>query len=283
MSQPTTQLTTVFHFEDGHPNFENLGKPNGIRLWAEADLMQALGYEDNKSFRKAITRAMQACLSSGIQMEENFILNPDGNYALTRFGCYLVAMNGDTKKAAVAAAQAYFATLAETFKRCIDHAENIDRLLVRDELTDGMKAMSSTAKSHGVENYAFFQNQGYRGMYNMNLANLIALKNCPGGQLLDRMGKEELAANLFRVTQTTAKIKNEGIRGQQKLETAAFTVGRKVRDTMINISGTAPEHLPLAAPIQEVKKALKGTNKKFKSLDKPKKKGTSSKPDGRKS
>src|SRR5262245_14583572 len=152
-----TTALTVFHFEDGRESFEDLGKPNGIRYWLESDLMRALEYQTAQSFRKVITRAMQACLSLGIPTEENFILT-DGQYKLTRFACYLIAMNGDPKKPQVAAAQIYFAALAETFRRHQDHAENIDRVLVRQEMTDGLKSLCSTAKRHGVQNYAFFQN-----------------------------------------------------------------------------------------------------------------------------
>ena len=239
---------TLFHFEDGRPSFEDLGKPNGVRYWLESDLREALDYQTSTSFRKTITRAMQACLTLGIQTEENFLLDPTtGQYNLTRFACYLIAMNGDSKKPQVASAQVYFAALAETFRDHISHADNVDRVLVRQEMTDGLKSLSSTAKRHGVQNYAFFQNAGYRGMYNLDLARLTAFKGVPTGEvLLDRMGKDELAANLFRITQTDAKIKNENLQGQEQLQTAAYTVGRKVRETMMELSGTAPEHLPLS-------------------------------------
>lgn len=185
----------------------------------------------------------------------------------------MIAMNGDVKKPQVAAAQVYFAALAETFNNRVEHADGIDRILIRREMTDGMKTLSSTASRHGVENYAFFLNAGYRGMYNMDLARLTAFKGVDGSKemLLDRMGKDELAANLFRTTQTDAKIKNENLQGQPKLESAAEDVGKRVRQTMMEISGTAPEHLKVAPHIKEVTKRIKETSKKFKKLDgKPK-------------
>ena len=258
---------TLFHFEDDKPNWENQGLQNGSKKWTEAMLRDALGYQNVQSFRNVITRAMQACLSLKIQCEDNFMLK-DGEYDLTRFACYLVAMNGDSKKPQVAAAQVYFATVAETFQNYLEHAEGIDRLLIRDEITDGEKSLASTAKRAGVEVYAFFQNAGYRGMYNMDLRRLKAMKGIGDKEsLLDRMGKDEAAAHLFRITQTDAKISKDRIRGQRPLEKAAFDVGQMVRGTMEQISGTLPEHLPASEPVNQVRKKLKGTSKKLSSLD----------------
>lgn len=260
---------SIFHFDDGRPSFEDLGKPNGTTHWTEEILMNALAYESQQSFRKAVMRAKQSCLSAGLQCEDHFVLQPDGSHLLTRFGCYLVAMNGSTSKPQVAAAQVYFATIAETFQSHIEHADGIDRMLIRDELTAGQKSLASTANKHWVQNFAYFHNKGYMGMYNMGLAALCQLKGTKNGvQLMDRMGKAELAANLFRVTQTDEKIKNQNIRGQSALENAAYSVGQTVRRTMAETSGTKPEHLPLSEDIGQVKKKIKGTSKK---LDGPKK------------
>ncbi len=247
-----------FHFSEDGKGFEELGKPNGLRSWTEADLRVALEYQSPKTFRAVITRAMQACLTIGIPIEDNFV-HAGGEYKLTRFACYLIAMNGDTKNPQVAAAQLYFAAIAETLQNHLEHSDNIERVLVRQELTDGNKSLSSTAKRHGVQNYAFFLNAGYRGMYNMDLAKLTSFKGVDPKDFMDRMSKTELAANLFRITQTEEKIKNQGLRGQQRLEHAAHEVGQKVRTTMASISGTEPEHLPLVEHIKDVKKKIKET------------------------
>lgn len=264
-----TEDLSLFHFDDDKPSFEEEGRPNGVTLWTEEVLMRALGYSDARSFRNAVNRAKKACLTVGFQCEEHFRLQGDGSHLLTRFGCYLVAMNASSAKPQVAAAQAYFAALAQTFEDYAKHADGIDRLLIRDELTDGQKSLASTAKRHGVENYAFFQNQGYLGLYNMSLAKLCAFKGVEnsGTKLMDRMGKAELAANLFRVTQTDERIKNKGLRGQRQLEEAAHSVGKSVRKTMLESSGTLPEELPLEEDIQQVRKTIKGTRR---ALDAPK-------------
>jgi len=182
-------------------------------------------------------------------------------------------MNADPRKSQVAHAQAYFAAIAEAFQRYVEESEDVERVLIRDDVTDREKSLSVTAKCAGVENYPFFQNAGYRGMYNMNLSRLRQRKAIPERRSpLDFMGKAELAANLFRITQTEEKMRAENVRGQGNAERAAETVGRKVRETMIELSGTPPEHLPLSEDIKEVKRSLKSTHKDFKKLDKPKNK-----------
>jgi len=268
----------LFHFDDTRPSFEDLGKPNGATHWSEEILRNALGYESESSFTKAVMRAKQACLALSIPCEDHFTRQHDGSHLITRFGCYLVAMNADSKKTEVASAQAWFATLAETFQSHLQHADGIDRLLIREEVTDGQKTLASTAKRHGAENYAFFQNKGYMGMYNMSLDRLTRFKGVPKGEkLIDRMSKTELAAHLFRITQTAAKIDNDNIVGQTRLEQAALDVGKKVRNAVIDISGVRPENLPISENINSVKKKIKGTSKKLKSIDDKRKKSGDSK------
>lgn len=259
---------TVFGGAAGKAAFEDMGVENGTRTWKESDLQAALGYAEGASFRKAIGRAQQACISVGIPIEENFIMTEGGTYKLTRFACYLVAMNADAKKPQVAAAQAYFAAIADTFQNAIEHANGIERVAIRDEMSDGMKSLQGTAAKHGVMHYGLFMNAGYRGMYNMNFNKLLQVKGLPAGQkILDRMDKVELAGNLFRITQTEAAIKSKGLVGQGPLEHAAEIVGKEVRSMMIKNTGQTPESLKLAAPIKDVKKAIKSTSAKFKKLD----------------
>ena len=267
-----TNMPALFHFDSDRQSFEDIGRPNGITHWLDSELMIALGYQSTDSFQKAILKAKQTCLTLGIDIEDHFVRQPDATWLLTRFACYLVAMNGDTRKPEVAAAQAYFAAIAATFEDHLQHADGIDRLLIRDEITDGQKSLSSTAKKHGVQNYAFFQDAGYIGMYNMNLKTLTAKKGLKKGEkLIDRMGKEEMAAHLFRITQTDAKIKRDNVQGQSHLEHVAKQVGQTVRKTMLETSGTKPETLPIVDDVKDVKKKLKGAGKNLQNLDKKKK------------
>jgi DNA-damage-inducible protein D len=266
-------------FQSDGEFFEDAGRVNGGRYWFAREFMQMLGYESYSPFEQAINRAIGTCTTLKIPVVENFQQvdrsidggSPVADYKLSRFACYLVAMNGDVRKAPVAAAQAYFATLAEAARQYMQASNDMERVLIRDEISDRERSLSSTAKQHGVDQYQFFQNAGYRGMYNMNLSALKERKGLSDKKrsLLDFMDKRESAGNLFRLTETEAKLKADSVRGQKPAEQVAFDVGKKVRKMMIDTDGTRPESIPLAGDINEVRKNLKQTAKEFTKLDTP--------------
>ena len=272
----------VFHFDSDRPSFESHAHENGFRHWLASELMQFLEYTSMQPILNAVNKAMAACAQLGIPIPENFIETKTAtggkDWKLSRFACYLTVMNGDPKKPRVAQAQAYFVTMAEAFRQYVQEGEHVERVVVRGEVSEREKAISATVHARGVLNFAFFQNAGYRGMYNLDLNQIRARKGVPAGRSpLDYMSKTELAANLFRITQTEEKIRNEDITGQRPLERAAEHVGKTVRKTMIELSGTPPEALPPARDIQEVRRALKRTGKEYAKLDKTKPKGISAK------
>lgn len=254
-----------------------MGHENGFRFWWASELAELLGYESLHSFRKAIERAMVTLTSLNVPIFENIVQEqrtvdgkPINDYKLSRFACYLAAMNGDPKKPQVAKAQAYFVTWAEACRLSLQEAEGVERVGIRAEISEHERSLGGAAHRAGVTEYGLFQNAGYRGMYNMNLFQIRRIKGVPEGRSpLDFMGKTELAANLFRVTQTEEKINAERIRGQQALERTAEDVGRKVRRTMVEISGRRPEDLPPAEDIKEVHKQLKSSHRQIRKLDKP--------------
>lgn len=265
-------MSDVFHFEPDRPNFEAYAHENGFRYWLASDLMQLLGYASFGPIRKAINKAMAACANIGAPIHENFreavIPGETEDWRLSRFGCFLTVINGDSKNPKVAYAQAYFVTMAEAFRHYLDQADGVERVLIRGEVSEREKALSGTVGARGIENYAFFQNAGYRGMYNMDFSQLTRRKKVPAGRtILDFMGKTELAANLFRITQTEEKVRNEDIRGQWPLERAHESVGKEVRAAMERISGTKPEDLPLAGDIKQVRSGLKRAGKEFAKMD----------------
>lgn len=249
-------------FAGKSPLFEQQSIENGLTYWSANAFGEMLGHaSQSPAFLKAINKAQQVCLSLDIPVNDHFKQcktfengKTVKDLNISRFACYLVSMNGDPKKQAVAKAQAYFATLADACQRYIDEADEIERVLVRGDMSDREKTLSSTAKKRGVQNYAYFQSAGYLGLYNMRIGELRKLKQVPKGRSpLDFMGKDELAANLFRITQTEAKVRNENIRGQSALEKTAEKVGKQVRQTMEDISGQRPEELPRAEDIRKIK------------------------------
>jgi DNA-damage-inducible protein D len=274
----TPQRTEENPFNDSvKPTFEAMGHDNGFRFWWGSDLAQFLGYDGLNSFRKAIERAMVTLTSLNVPIFENIIQEPrtvDGkavvDYRLSRFACYLAAMNGDPKKPKVAEAQLYFVAWAEACRLTLEEADGVERVGIRAEISEHEKSLSGIAHQAGVTAYGLFQNAGYRGLYNMDLFMIRRIKGVPEKRSpLDFMGKTELAANLFRVTQTEEKIRVDRIRGQGALEEAAEQVGRKVRKTMIEISGTKPENLPPAEDIRDVHKKLKNSHREIRKLDTP--------------
>lgn len=265
----------VFHFDADHPNFEAFAQENGFRHWLASDLMKMLDYTSMGPIKKAINKAMAACANLSVPISENFRETKseatENDWCLSRFACYLTVMNGDPRNPKVALAQAYFVTQAEAFRQYVQQADGVERVLIRGEVSEREKALSGTASQHGVVNYGYFQNAGYRGMYNMDFSQLVRRKGVPAGRsILDFMGKTELAANLFRITQTEEKIRNEDIHGQRPLERAHESVGKEVRETMRRIGGALPENLPLSDDIKKVRSGLKRAGREFAKLDGPK-------------
>lgn len=274
-------MSEIISNEDGRGlNFEDFKQENGITYWWASDLMKMLGYPNMKSFQKVLDRATKAFVSLNIPHYENIVAvqrDIDGSSAqdfkLTRFACYIAVMNGDPKKVEVAEAQVYFAQQTRKFELHIENNNDIERMLIREELTEGNKSLATIAKQSGVTDFARFQNAGYLGMYNMESWKLEKKREVKKGSLMNHMGRTELAANLFRVTQTEERIKNKGISGQNNLEQTHYQVGKEVRGIIQKNMGKNPENLPLEKQISDVKKGLKDGHKKMLKEDnkKPKK------------
>ena len=264
-------------FDENGETFECRAITNGSRYWSARDLMTVLGYDDWASFKKVINKALSACALMNIEVFTMFVPNDqivDGrtveDFKLTRFACFMTALNGDTKKPNVAAAQAYFVSIAESVMDFgIQHAESMDRMFIREEISEREVLLSATATTFGVEKLGIFRAAGYRGMYDMPYQTLRELRGLHGTNrsLLDFMGKDELAGNLFRLTLTDGRLRREQPSGQIAAEHIAEQVGRTVRRTMIDQTGVAPEELPTAQDIKEVRRGLKKAGKGFAPLN----------------
>lgn len=268
-------MDDLFEKEDESLSFEDFKNENGIYYWWASDLMRMLGYPNMRSFQKVLDRATKAFVSLNIPHYENIIAvsrerdnTQVQDFKLTRFACYLAVMNGNPKKIEVAQAQAYFAHQTRKFELYLGKNDEIDRLLIREDLVEGNKSLSNAISNAGVTDYARFTNAGYLGMYNMENWKLAKKRNVDSKKIMDTMGRTELAANLFRITQTEERIKNKGIKGQAALEQTHHEVGREVRDIVIKNVGKTPEDLPQEKELPNVKKQLKVGYKKMQKEDK---------------
>ncbi len=260
-----------------HSAFEEIRRTdeNGAEYWSARDLGRVLEYTDFRNFLKVIDKAREACLNSGQDISNHFVdinemvLVGSGaersvsSVKLSRYACYLIVQNADPGKAVVAGGQTYFAiqTRIAEIRQMDEYArlstEEQKRLFLRNELARHNVQLADAAKGAGVVepfDYAIFQNHGYMGLYGgLTASDIHWNKGLKKSQkILDHMGSTELAANLFRATQTEEKLLREKIRGKTKANKTHFEVGAKVRKTIEELGGTMPEHLPVAESIKRV-------------------------------
>jgi len=259
--------------------FEQIKKINkyGQEYWSARDIMSPLGYARWENFEEAIVRAKESCKNSKQAVSDHFrdvtkmvyigsnTNREVGDYILSRYACYLIAQNGDPRKEEIALAQTYFAVQTRKQELQDQLIEDSKRVYLRNEMKTHNKQLAQTAKKAGVINYATFQDYGYMGLYgNLRQKDIHTKKLLKKNQtILDHMGSEELAANLFRATQADAKLKRENILGQNNANRAHYVVGKKVRQTIKELDGTMPERLPVAESIKESKKRLNTSAKKL--------------------
>ena len=246
--------------------FENIRHTNeyGQEFWYARELQQALEYSQWRRFEETIERAKTACLQSENSIEDHFAnvgkMVSIGSGAqreiddimLSRYACYLIVMNGDPRKQIIAVGQTYFAVKTRQ-QELVDNydqlTEDQKRLAIRDEIKRHNKSLAEAAQMAGVEtslDYATFQNYGYMGLYGgLKAQDIKRRKGLKKSQdILDHMGSTELAANLFRATQTDEKLRRENVQGKDAANRTHYEVGAKVRQTIAELGGTMPEDLP---------------------------------------
>lgn len=263
--------------------FESIRHVNeyGQEFWYARELQIALEYRRWDKFLNVIAKAQTACENSGNNISDHFshvgkiveagITHKDiGDIQLSRYACYLIVQNSDPRKKVIALGQTYFAVKTRQ-QELIDNydqlSEDEKRLAIRKEMKEHNKLLVAAAKDAGVESsldYAIFQNCGYKGLYGGMTAKDIKEHKHLGknADILDHMGHEELAANLFRATQTEAKLRRENIQGKDKANQAHYTVGKEVRETIGRLGGTMPENLP--TPEKSIKQIEREQKKNLK-------------------
>ena len=248
----------------------------GKEYWYARELMPLLEYVKWENFHKVIKNAINACEKSNNSISNHFpevrkmVIVGSGaqrkqiDYKLSRYACYLIAQNGDSRKKVIALSQTYFAVQTRrqelSEKEYSELTEDEKRFYQRDLTRKGNYSLNQTAKKAGVKNFGEFHNYGYRGLYNGETADDIAKRKGLRYRedILDNMGSDELIANLFRISQTNQKLKNENIMGEANANLTHYEVGMKVRDAIRNIGGTMPEDLP--TPTKSLKELEKEKN-----------------------
>jgi len=251
--------------------FEQIRRVNasGAEFWSSREFAQVLGYSDYRNFEQVIQKARLACFNSGQKVEDHFVdvtelieIGKGGQRAvrtvfLSRYACYLIVQNADPAKDIVALGQTYFAIQTRRQEMAELSGEDERRLLLRQEMKLHNVKLAGVAKSAGVVtsfDYAIFQNHGYQGLYGgLTAQDIRERKRLGKGQdILDHMGSTELAANLFRATQTEEKLRRDRVAGKDAACRTHREVGERVRKTIHDLGGTMPENLPVAENIKKV-------------------------------
>ena len=253
---------------------------HGMEYWSARDLQKALGYVRWEKFLNVIKKAKIACEQSGHLVDDHFphvgkkvligsnTYRDVDDYLLSRYACYLVIQNSDPSKEIVALGQTYFAVQTRRQEIMDSEAyskiglEDDKRLYLRNEMKEHNKLLADAANNAGVTepyDYGVFQNHGYMGLYGgMTRSDIHKNKELKKSQqILDHMGSTELAANLFRATQTEEKLRREEINNKEKANQTHLEVGKKVRETIKDLGGTMPEDLPTPDSLQRFEKKKK--------------------------
>ena len=235
---------------------------SGKEYWEARELQKALEYKEWRKFLGVIEKAIISCNNSTFKVSDHFVQSDkmveigsgakrkQDDYKLSRYACYLIVQNADSKKKIVALGQTYFAVQTRKQelleKEYADLTEDEKRFYQRNLTKKGNYSLNITARNAGVKNFDKFHNSGYKGLYNGETAGEIAKrKNLRYREdILDNMGSEELSTNLFRITQTEAKLKNDKINTQKGANTVHYEVGKEIRNTIEKLGGTMPENLP---------------------------------------
>ena len=262
--------------------FEHIKHVNddGIEFWYARELQNVLEYKEWRNFNNAINKAKTACKNSNNAVSDHFVdVNKMIDLAksaqreiddiqLSRYACFLIVQNGDPEKEVIALGQTYFAVKTRQ-QELIENFDALDedkkRLEIRNQMALHNKQLSAAAHDAGIVNsidYAVFQNRGYQGLYGgLGAKDIHKHKGLKKSQqILDHMGTTELAANLFKTTQTEEILKKDKIKGINKANETHFTVGKKVRQTIQELGGTMPEDLP--TPDKSIKQIEKEAEKK---------------------
>ena len=270
--------------DKNNKSFEDIKhiKEDGVEFWYARELQKVLNYSEWRKFEGVIKKAEISCNNSGIDSSDHFVgidkmvqigsgaKRKQQDYELTRYACYLIAQNGDSRKKVIALAQTYFAVQTRkqeiTEKEYSMLTEDEKRFYQRNLTRKGNYSLNQTAKKAGVKNFDKFHNSGYKGLYNGETADDIAKRKGLRYRedILDNMGSDELIANLFRISQTEQKLRKDNIQGEKEANKTHYKIGKNIREVIAKNGGTMPEDLP--TPKKSLKQLEKEKINKLKKI-----------------
>ena len=275
-------MVLVKKIEKNIKSFEDIKHidEDGIEYWYARELQTVLNYKEWRKFDGVIEKAKMACKNSNVNALDHFVeadkmvqigsgaKRKQTDYKLSRYACYLIAQNGDTRKKVIALAQTYFAV--QTRKQEISEkeytslTEDEKRFYQRNLTKKGNYSLNQTARNAGVKNFDKFHNYGYKGLYNGETADDIAKRKGLRYRedILDNMGSDELIANLFRISQTEQKLKKDNIQSENEANKTHYNIGKNIREVIAKNGGTMPEDLP--TPKKSLKQLEKENKKSLK-------------------
>ena len=275
-------MVLVKKIEKNIKSFEDIKHidEDGIEYWYARELQTVLNYKEWRKFDGVIEKAKMACENSNVNALNHFVeadkmvqigsgaKRKQTDYKLSRYACYLIAQNGDTRKKVIALAQTYFAVQTRKQeiieKEYTSLTEDEKRFYQRNLTKKGNYSLNQTARNAGVKNFDKFHNYGYKGLYNGETADDIAKRKGLRYRedILDNMGSDELIANLFRISQTEQKLKKDNIQSENEANKTHYNIGKNIREVIAKNGGTMPEDLP--TPKKSLKQLEKENKKSLK-------------------
>ena len=249
----------------------------GNEYWSARELSKLLGYTRFDKFAGTLAKTEEAIRNSGQAVSDHMsrvghmiatgkgAKRPAEDVHLSRYACYLIVQNADPDKPIVALGQTYFAVQTRRQEIADELAlaglpEDQKRLIFRDLMSTHNTRLAAAARLAGVlepRDFATFEDHGYMGLYAGRRENDIHRERNlkPKEKILDRMGSEELADNIFRAVQTDAALRRSQVSSKDQANTTYYRIGQEVREAIRRMGGTMPEDLPTPAKsIQELQR-----------------------------
>jgi DNA-damage-inducible protein D len=267
----TEEIQHLFiRFEEAASEFE------GVECWSARELQDLLGYSKWENFEKVIQKAKDACRNAGEEVDYHFpdvrktIPMPKGaekeidDILLTRYACYLIAQNGDSRKEEIAFAQNYFAVQTRRAEIVEQRILEFERVKAREKLSQTEKQLSGILYERGVDGQGFatIRSKGDQALFRLNTQTLKRRMGVPDSRpLADFLPTITIKAKDLAAEMTGLNVQNKDLKGQPKIEKEHVDNNLAVRN-MLTQRGIVPENLPVAEDVKKLQRKLDGEEKK---------------------